>query len=77
MFSHVLGASLVLGFSWLAFGLELAGRRRNDRTCVDSSRAISKAIVLIYATIGSLGTAITVELFVLWPNFTKTLGTLL
>jgi cytochrome bd-type quinol oxidase subunit 1 len=77
MFTHVLGASLVLGFSWLAFGFELAGRRRNDRTYVDSSRAISKAIVLIYATIGSLGTAITVELFALWPDFTKTLGTLL
>ncbi len=77
MFTHVLGASLVLGFSWLAFGLELTGRRRNDRTYVDSSRAISKAIVLIYATIGSLGTAITVELFALWPDFTKTLGTLL
>ena len=44
---------------------------------MDSSRAVSKAIVLTYATIGSLGTAITVELFVLWPNFMKTLGVLL
>lgn len=77
MFTHVLGASLVLGFSWLAFGFELVGRRRNDRAFTDSSRAVSKAIVLIYATIGSLGTAITVELFALWPNFVKTLGILL
>jgi cytochrome bd-type quinol oxidase subunit 1 len=77
MFTHVLGASLVLGFSWLAFGFELVGRRRNDKIYVESSRTISKAIVLIYATIGSLGTAITVELFALWPNFTKTLGILL
>jgi cytochrome d ubiquinol oxidase subunit I len=77
MFTHVLGASLVLGFSWLAFGLELIGRRRSNRIYVDSSRAVSKAIVLTYATIGSLGTAITVELFVLWPNFMKTLGVLL
>jgi cytochrome bd-type quinol oxidase subunit 1 len=77
MFTHVLGASLVLGFSWLAFGLELIGRRRSNRIYVDSSRSVSKAIVLTYATIGSLGTAITVELFVLWPNFMKTLGVLL
>jgi len=77
MFTHVLGASLVLGFSWLAFGFELVGRRRNDRVYVDSSRSVSKAIVLIYATIGSLGTAITVELFALWPGFVKTLSTLL
>jgi len=77
MFTHVLGASLVLGFSWLAFGLELIGRRRRNRIYVDSSRAVSKAIVLVYATIGSLGTAVTVELFVLWPNFMKTLGVLL
>lgn len=77
MFTHVLGASLVLGFSWLAFGLELIGRRRSNRIYVDSSRAVSKAIVLVYATIGSLGTAVTVELFVLWPNFMKTLGVLL
>ena len=77
MFTHVLGASLVLGFSWLAFGFELAGRRWNNRAYVESSRAVTKAIVLIYAAIGSLGTAITVELFALWPDFTKTLGTLL
>ena len=77
MFTHVLGASLVLGLSWLAFGFELFGRRRNNRIYVDSSRAVSKAIVLVYATIGSLGTAITVELFALWPGFTKTLGMLL
>jgi cytochrome bd-type quinol oxidase subunit 1 len=77
MFTHILGASLVLGFSWFAFGFELIGRRRNDRVYVDSSRAVSKAIVLIYATIGSLGTAITVELFALWPGFMKTLGVLL
>ncbi len=77
MFVHVLGASLVLGMSWLAFGLELSGRRRNDSIRVDSSRAVSKAIVLIYATIGSLGTAITVELFVLWPNFVKELTVML
>jgi cytochrome bd-type quinol oxidase subunit 1 len=77
MFTHVLGASLVLGFSWLAFGFELVGRRRNIRVHIESSRAVSKAIVLIYATIGSLGTAITVELFALWPGFTKTLGVLL
>ena len=77
MFTHVLGASLVLGFSWLAFGLELIGRRRNLKVYVDSGRAISKAIVLIYATIGSLGTAITVELFALWPGFMKILGVLL
>jgi len=77
MFTHILGASLVLGLSWLAFGFELVGRRRNDRVYVDSSRAVSKAIVLIYATIGSLGTAITVELFALWPGFMKTLGVLL
>lgn len=77
MFVHVLGASLVLGMSWLAFGLELSGRRRNDSVCVDSSRVVSKAIVLIYATIGSLGTAITVELFVLWPNFVKALTVML
>jgi cytochrome d ubiquinol oxidase subunit I len=77
MFTHVLGASLVLGLSWLAFGFELFGRRRNNRIYVDSSRAASKAIVLIYATIGSLGTAITVELFALWPGFTKALGVLL
>lgn len=77
MFTHVLGASLVLGFSWLAFGFELLGRRRNDTAFIDSSRAVSKAIALIYATIGSLGTAITVELFALWPNFVKTLGILL
>jgi len=77
MFTHVLGASLVLGLSWLAFGFELVGRRRSDRVYVDSSKAVSKAIVLIYATIGSLGTAITVELFALWPGFMKTLGVLL
>jgi cytochrome bd-type quinol oxidase subunit 1 len=77
MFTHILGASLVLGFSWFAFGFELIGRRRNDQVFVDSSRAISRAIVLIYATIGSLGTAITVELFTLWPGFMKTLGILL
>jgi cytochrome bd-type quinol oxidase subunit 1 len=77
MFTHVLGASLVLGLSWLAFGFELIGRRRNEKVYVDSSRAVSKAIVLIYATIGSLGTAITVELFALWPGFMKTLGVLL
>jgi cytochrome bd-type quinol oxidase subunit 1 len=77
MFTHILGASLVLGFSWLAFAFELIGRRRNDIVYVDSSRAVSKAIVLIYATIGSLGTAITVELFALWPGFMKTLGVLL
>jgi cytochrome bd-type quinol oxidase subunit 1 len=77
LFTHVLGASLVFGLSWLAFGFELVGRRRNNQIYVDSGRAVSKAIVLIYATIGSLGTAITVELFALWPNFTKTLGVLL
>ena len=77
MFTHILGASLVLGFSWLAFGFELVGRRRNVKVYVDSSRSVSKAIVLIYATIGSLGTAITVELFALWPGFMKTLGVLL
>jgi len=77
MFTHILGASLVLGFSWLAFAFELIGRRWNDRVYLDSSRAVSKAIVLIYATIGSLGTAITVELFALWPGFMKTLGVLL
>jgi cytochrome bd-type quinol oxidase subunit 1 len=77
MFTHVLGASLVLGFSWLAFGFELVGRRRNIRVHIESSRAVLKAIVLIYATIGSLGTAITVELFALWPGFMKMLGVLL
>jgi len=77
MFVHVLGASLVLGMSWLAFGLELSGRRRNDSVRVESSRGVSKAIVLIYATIGSLGTAITVELFVLWPSFVKELTVVL
>jgi cytochrome bd-type quinol oxidase subunit 1 len=77
MFTHILGASLVLGFSWFAFAFELIGRRRNDQVFVDSSRAVSRAIVLIYATIGSLGTAITVELFTLWPSFTKTLSVLL
>ena len=77
MFTHILGASLVLGLSWLAFGFELVGRRRDHKVHIDSSRAISKAIVLIYATIGSLGTAITVELFALWPDFMKTLGVLL
>lgn len=77
MFTHVLGATLVLGFSWLAFGFELVGRRRNEKVYVDSSRAVSKAIVLIYATIGSLGTAITVELFALWPGFVGALGVLL
>jgi hypothetical protein len=77
MFTHILGATLVLGFSWLAFGYELVGRRRNDRVYVDSSKAVLKAIVLIYATIGSLGTAITVELFALWPSFMKTLNVLL
>jgi len=77
MFTHILGASLVLGFSWLAFGFELIGRTRSARVYVDSSRAVSKAIVLIYATIGSLGTAVTVELFALWPGFTKSLGILL
>jgi cytochrome bd-type quinol oxidase subunit 1 len=77
MFTHVLGASLVLGLSWLAFWFELIGRKRNDRVYVNSSRAVSKAIVLIYATVGSLGTAITVELFALWPGFMKTLGVLL
>jgi cytochrome bd-type quinol oxidase subunit 1 len=77
MFTHVLGASLVLGFSWLAFGFELVGQRRNIRVHIESSRAILKAIVLVYATIGSLGTAITVELFALWPGFMKMLGVLL
>jgi len=77
MFVHVLGASLVLGMSWFAFGREWFGRRRNDSVYVDSSRAVSKAIVLIYATIGSLGTAITVELFVLWPSFVKELTVML
>jgi cytochrome bd-type quinol oxidase subunit 1 len=77
MFPHILGASLVLGFAWFTFAFEFIGRRRNDRVYVESSKAISKGIVLIYATIGSLGTAITVELFVLWPGFMKTLGVLL
>jgi cytochrome bd-type quinol oxidase subunit 1 len=77
MFIHILGASLVLGFSWLAFAFELIGRRRNVKVYVDSSRSVSRAIVLIYATIGSLGTAITVELFALWPGFMKALGVLL
>jgi cytochrome d ubiquinol oxidase subunit I len=77
MFTHILGASLVLGFSWFAFAFELIGRRRNDKTHLESSRAVSRAIVLIYATVGSFGTAITVELFALWPNFTKTLGVVL
>jgi cytochrome bd-type quinol oxidase subunit 1 len=77
MFTHILGASLVLGFSWLAFGFELIGRRRSDRLYIDSSRAVSRAIILIYATVGSLGTAITVELFALWPGFVKTLSVLL
>lgn len=77
LFTHVLGASLVLGLSWLALGFELVGRRRNSQIYVDSGKAVSKAIVLIYATIGSLGTAITVELFALWPTFMKTIGVLL
>ena len=77
MIPHILGASLVLGLAWFAFAFEFIGRTRNARVYVESSRAVSKGIVLIYATIGSLGTAMTVELFVLWPGFMKTLGVLL
>ena len=77
LFIHILGASLVLGLSWFAFGFELIGRKRNAGVYLASSKTISKAILLIYATIGSLGTGVTVELFAFWPGFMKAVGVLL